>query len=126
MATDKTEIARSIVTNLIKSIPLFVGSLEAIQGLQEWRNDADDGDAIDFNDYESGNAGGNEELIGENATDIKLKHLNGALVNKILGAILGDDGSTADSVVNHMQNTTVSNGPLSGKTYWELLQMVRS
>jgi len=125
MATDKTEIARSIVTSLIESIPLFVGSLEAIQGLQEWRDDADDGDSIDFNDYESGN-GTNEELIGENATDIRLKHLDGALVNKILGAVLGDDGSTTDSIVYHMQNTTVSTGPLSGKTYWELLQMVRS
>jgi len=125
MATDKTEIARSIVTNLIESIPLFIGGLGAIQGLQEWRNEADDGDPIDFNDYESGNVAGNEELIGENATDSRLKHLDGALVNKILGAVLGDDGSTNDSIVHHMQNTTVSSGPLSGKTYWELIQMVR-
>lgn len=124
MAIDKSLVATDIALGIVQQTDILVNALQELKDLQEWRNEADEGEPIDFNDYDSGN-GTNPELLGENAENTQLKHIAGATLNKLSGQVLGADETVVDSVMNHLVSTTVSGGPLDGKTYWEVISMIR-
>lgn len=125
MAINREELVKSMVASMVEGLNLVISGLNTLEFVQEWRSDAAGGDPIDFAEYESGNVLGNLEILGENAENSNYQHLDGAVVNKLLGAVLGGDESVADSVRHHLNNTTVSGGPYNGKTYWEIIQIAR-
>jgi hypothetical protein len=122
MAIDQTKVAEQIALLLIEAVSDFINALEYLMSLQDWRDNAD---VSDFGYWDSGNANGADELFGDQSINDNLKHVDGAMINKTLGAILGPDASVTDGVRHHLESTTVTSGPYNGKTYWEVIQMVR-
>jgi hypothetical protein len=122
MAVNQEIIAQDIALETVKQVGKFVEALMNLRDLQEWRNESD---ITDFAYWDSDNTNDATELFGENAASENLMHIDGALMNKILGQVLGPDISVTDSVMHHLENTTVSGGPYNGKTYWEMTQLVR-
>ena len=113
MAVDQEAVVEHMATRIVQATDQWVGAVMELRNLQEWRDEA----GIAFNDFES--------LFGENASNALLQHVEGAYLNKITGVVLGADSSTTDSIMHHLENTTVSGGPLDGETYWAVIQLIR-
>lgn len=123
MSINKSEIVKSITLQMNSALQYFITGLTLLKNLQDWRSAADEGSEIDFKDYESNNAKDNIELFGENAEYDELQHLDGDMINLILGKIIGPNDSVIDSIEHHLKNTTIQEGTHAGKTYWQILQM---
>lgn len=125
MAINQDAIVQGIAVAVVNEVDKLMEALMALRDLQEWRDEAGPTGSIDFADYESKDEPVNTQILGENATHDTLKHLDGAMLNKCLGQVLGGDDSIVDTISHHLENTIVSGGPYNGKTYWEITQMVR-
>ena len=113
MAIKQDSVVEHIATLTVQETGKLIGALMELRDLYEWATSA----GIVFTNFPT--------LFGEDSGNDLLKHIDPTMLNQVLGFILGADDSVADSVMNHLTGTTVSGGDLIGKTYWEVIEMVR-